>query len=72
MDSKALEEYSIQRKWKVYFEGDQLEEYKKREQLIALLKFFKIPWEHIAQSSALSRIIVATPVLEREGTYLSW
>lgn len=56
-DIERLELEFQMKQLKVYVEGEQLERYRKAEQLCELLKVFDIPWNHLAQSSALSRIL---------------
>jgi len=60
VDTEAMELYFEQRKLKVWVEGEQLERYRKVEQLIELFRFFNIPWHQISESPSLSKVVLAT------------
>lgn len=60
VDSAQLEREFEMKGQKIYVSGEQLEKYRKAEQLITLLNSFKIEWNHISNAPSLSRIIIAT------------
>lgn len=57
VDEERLQHEFEMRNVRVYVEGEQLEKWRKAEQLTELLKFFNIPWTHLVQSSALTKLL---------------
>lgn len=59
VDEDALEQHLIDRKFKIYIQGDELKEYRRIEELCELLTLFAIPWTHVRSSSKFSELIEA-------------